>query len=131
MKREYPRKIYAIKHNVTGRVYIGSTGKPIQDRYCAHIRLLRRGKHSSKLMQKDFIEYGEDYTVFELGTIPSEEEREKEYEYMLKYNTGDRRYGYNQYDVEHRAKKKSIKMNFSTDNSELIRKNGLADYEGN
>ena len=119
--RRYPRIVYAIRHTVTGRIYIGSTGKELHERYSAHISLLRKGSHSSKLMQKDFDEFGENYTVYKLDTIPTYNERDMEYQYMLKYDTGNPNKGYNQYDIRLRAKLNSVKMNFSENNDELLK----------
>ena len=120
MHHSYPRKIYAIKHNITGKVYIGSTGKTIEERYRRHISALRKHKHPSKLMQKDFEEFGENYTVYELGEITEYAYREKEYEYILKYKTYDPEIGYNQGDYNVRRKRSSIQMNFSTNNDDLF-----------
>lgn len=99
-----PRTIYAIKHTVTKRIYIGSTSKPIKQRYYAHLSKLRNNKHSAKLMQEDYNKYGEKYEIYKLGVINSFEERFKEYEEMIKHNTFDKRFGYNQGDEE-RAKR--------------------------
>lgn len=108
----FPRQIYAIKHNVTKRIYIGSTSRSLEDRYKDHILQLRKNKHSVKLMQDDFNKYGEDYSVYSLGTIESSEERDKEYQFQLKYNTGDPKFGYNQWDyfIHQRKSKNTVIM---------------------
>lgn len=54
-----PRTIYAIRHNVTGRVYVGSSAAPIK-RIRSHLNALRRGKHNNSAMQSDFDLYGDD-----------------------------------------------------------------------
>lgn len=97
---KYPRIIYAIQHSVTKRIYIGSTAKTIGERYYVHITRLKNNKHSVSLMQEDFNIYGEHYDVYKLGIIESFNERHKEYEEMVKYNTLDIRYGYNQGDAK-------------------------------
>ncbi len=94
----YPKEIYAIKHKVTKRIYIGSTSRGIEERYVNHLYLLRNGKHSSKLMQEDYDKYGEQYDVYRLGVIANATEKTKEYEAMIEHNTFDERYGYNQGD---------------------------------
>lgn len=116
----YPRIIYAIKHNVTGKVYIGSTNQPLKVRYANHIGLLRKGKHSSKELQKDFIEFGEDFTVYKIGDIKDFNEKDKEYQMMLEYDTVNPKYGYNQGDWRKHNRESSIKMNFSANNDELL-----------
>ena len=63
----YPQKIYAIKHKVTKRIYIGTTCREIEIRYRAHINDLKKNKHPSVLMQEDFNKYGEKYDVYEIG----------------------------------------------------------------
>lgn len=60
--------IYAIQHNITKRIYVGCSRK-VESRYVTHIQELRRGKHSSKEMQEDFNNYGEDYSVFILEKL--------------------------------------------------------------
>ena len=85
---DYPRFIYAIQHNESKRMYIGIT-RNVKRRYLNHIYALRSGKHSIEDMQKDFDEYGENYTLFVL------EDLDKEYEYMREYQTYVRGIGYN------------------------------------
>ena len=89
-----PRKVYAIQHNVTKKIYIGST-KNVDSRYLAHIYDLRAGKHTVEDMQADFDLYGEDYSLFILDEIVEYKDRIKEYEWMHKYNTFTRGIGYN------------------------------------
>ncbi len=91
---EFPRKIYAIQHNVTKRMYIGST-KNVDSRYLNHIYKLRAGKHPVEDMQEDFIKYGEDYSLFVLEEITEYQDRMREFEWMHKYNTITRGIGYN------------------------------------
>ncbi|MCI7300435.1 MAG: GIY-YIG nuclease family protein [Clostridiales Family XIII bacterium] len=90
----FPRTIYALQHNRTGRMYIGST-QNITNRYKSHIYALRGNKHTNEEMQKDFDEHGEDFSLFILGEITSYEERFKEYELMREYGTFDMQIGYN------------------------------------
>lgn len=61
---------------------------------------LKKGVHTSVLMQEDFNKYGEQYDVYRIGVINSREEKLKEYEEMIKHNTFDVRYGYNQGDAK-------------------------------
>lgn len=94
-----PRKVYAIQHNVTKKIYIGSS-HDVDTRYKSHIWALRAGKHSVSDMQEDYDEHGEDYSVFILDEITSYDKRGLEYEWMRKYNSIDRNYGYNYKDQE-------------------------------
>lgn len=89
-----PRWIYAIQHNVTKKIYIGSSAHP-DTRYWAHIGALRRGQHQVPEMQQDFDDYGEDYSFFILEQINDFGSRNKEYEWMEKYQTGNTKFGYN------------------------------------
>lgn len=66
-----PRTIYAIQHNKTKRIYIGSS---------ANVPTI-------KDMQKDFDDFGEDFSLFILDEINSYADRIKEYEWMKKYQS--------------------------------------------
>ena len=90
----YPRVIYGIQHNETGRIYIGSSAN-YEARMRSHIYNLRSGAHKNALMQKDYDEYGEDYTVFEIEVINTADERDREFYWMDKLHTDDPTIGYN------------------------------------
>lgn len=75
--------IYAIQHNVTKRIYVGYTTRPIKFRFTAHIAALRRHKHPSKAMQTDFDEYGEDFTIINLESGDEETVRIGQKHYQL------------------------------------------------
>lgn len=89
-----PRQVYEIRHNVTGRAYIGSS-KDVHKRYAHHLSLLRRGVHPVEDMQQDFNEYGENYSFQVLADILKFEERQIEYELMRERGTMSRGNGYN------------------------------------
>ena len=91
---DFPRQIYMIRHNKTGRIYIGSS-RNVHSRCKHHLQLLRTGKHTVEDMQEDFDKYGEDYTVSVLETITEYADRNKEYEWMKKYSSHIREKGYN------------------------------------
>lgn len=86
-------EVYMIRHNVTGRMYIGRSGK-LQKRIYQHLCLLRAGKHPVEDMQKDFDEYGEDFTISVLGA-ENISNRYFEIEMMEKYRSIERGIGYN------------------------------------
>lgn len=89
-----PRQIYAIRHEPTQKMYIGSSAN-VCSRFKAHISHLRRGTHPVEDMQADFDRYGGDYQLFILGEIQTFSERSLEYGWMIRYATYDRRHGYN------------------------------------
>ena len=90
----FPRKVYAIRHNVTNRVYIGSSAN-VDRRLKAHINALRRHAHIVEDMQEDFDKYGEDYTFTILDEVFEYDDKAKEYEWMKKYQSHIRSIGYN------------------------------------
>ena len=102
-----PRDIYAIQHNVTKRIYIGSS-RDVKGRYMNHMYRLRANKHSVEAMQDDFNNYGENYSLYILDKITDFSDKGKEYEWMSKYKTYDREYGYNYKEVGAQAKRKLI-----------------------
>ena len=97
----YPRKVYAIRHNATDRVYIGSSLN-VDRRFKQHLYALQAHTHVVDDMQKDYDEHGEDFTLTILDTINDESEIEKEYEWMDKYQSFIRGVGYNYKDLKRR-----------------------------
>lgn len=91
---KFPREVYMIRHNLTGRMYIGSSCR-CAERISKHLQALRRGKHTVEDFQRDYNEYGDDFSIVILDTINDLNERHKEYEYMKKYNSYTRGIGYN------------------------------------
>ena len=91
---DYPKTIYAIQHNVTKKIYVGSSND-VENRYLSHVYALRNQKHSVEDLQEDFNVYGEDFSLFLLDEIRDFEERHKEFAYMKKYNSHIRGQGYN------------------------------------
>ena len=88
------RTVYAIRHNKTGRIYIGSSER-VKWRIKEHLQTLRRHKCKNPLMQSDFDKYGEDYSFKKLDTISNQSENWKEYYWMLYFRTIDEKFGYN------------------------------------
>ena len=88
--------VYAIQHNKTKRVYIGSTRKP-RERLKTHFRELKSGIHPQKQMQKDYLEFGNDFTIYLLheGELNKRDMLEIEYLYMTVFKTRNPLYGYN------------------------------------
>lgn len=104
---ERPKVIYAIQHRKTGRIYVGSSQK-LEERLHAHLLALKNGTHPVELMQEDADKYGLDYEFFILDKYESCRESKKEYEWMVKLNTGDPKCGYNYKDAHFRNRRKPI-----------------------
>lgn len=104
----YQTTIYAIRHNVTNRVYVGRT-ENFQKRINQHMSNLRAHLHPVEDMQEDFDQYGEDYTITVLEEIWEGPRGEKEYEWMQKLQSHVRGIGYNYkdryfcHDVKHQV----------------------------
>jgi hypothetical protein len=103
-----PFKIYCILHNVTDRAYIGRSRK-VEKRLKDHLFALRSHKHVVEDMQADFDKYGEDYTITILEENVDFKDRNKEHQWMEKYQSNIRGKGYNYKDPKwnhpHRAPK--------------------------
>lgn len=96
-------KIYAIRCKTNKKMYVGRTTQTVEERIRAHLQLLRKGKHTSKLMQEDFKQYGEDaFEYYELEDGLTFQDRDREFFYMDKYKTCDSKYGYNTRDQHSR-----------------------------
>ena len=95
MKAEVGKRVvYAIIHNVTGRIYIGSSER-VKWRIKEHLNLLRKHKCKNRLMQSDFDTYGEKYSFKKIDSINDLRENWKEYYWMLYFRTIDEKFGYN------------------------------------
>lgn len=99
----FPRTVYALRHNPTGKIYVGSSCD-VPQRISLHINALRRGKHIMKAMQDDYNQYGEDYSLFILDSISNIYEKRKESFWMEMLNTRSPNYGYNTGDKSGRFK---------------------------
>lgn len=89
-----PRKVYLLRHTMTGRMYIGSSAD-VEARHMNHLYALRAGNHPIEDMQKDFDEYGENFTFTVLDEIKTLDESEKEYQWMREFKSYVRGVGYN------------------------------------
>ena len=90
----YPRKVYAIRHNVTNRVYIGSSCR-VDRRFQQHISAVRCHRHPVEDMQADFDQHGDNFTLTVLDHIATSEDLYKEYDWMHKNRSYIRGVGYN------------------------------------
>lgn len=67
----------------------------MENRYWSHIYRLRNHQHSIEDMQRDYDDFGEDYSLYLLDEIKVFSERRKEYEWMTKLKSYTRGRGYN------------------------------------
>ena len=105
----YPRTIYAIRHNVTQRIYIGSSFN-YKQRVKNHLYALRGHRHPVEDMQKDFEAFGDDYTITVLEENIDYANRHKEYEWMEKYQSYVREKGYNYKDYLNAPRRYPLKF---------------------
>lgn len=67
----------------------------MESRYWNHVCHLRNHQHSIEDMQRDYDDFGEDYSLYLLDEIKVSSERRKEYEWMNKLKSYIRGIGYN------------------------------------
>lgn len=87
--------IYAIINTESNKIYIGSTNR-LRKRRNEHFTRLRHNNHTNKHLQNSWNKYGED--AFEFRVLEECEESvlmERENFYIDKYNSIDRKLGYN------------------------------------
>lgn len=76
---------YHIINKSTNKEYIGITEKTFEERFKQHKKLLKSNKHPNWILQKDWIDYGEE--GFEFSQITSMEfdsiQEGYDYEYYL------------------------------------------------
>lgn len=89
-----PRTIYAIRHEPTGKVYVGSSSM-LEHRLRCHMNSLKANRHQCRAMQADYNAFGGPYTFFKLGEITRFAERGQEYVWMEILQTRDPAKGYN------------------------------------
>ena len=104
IKGDYKPGIYQICNTVNNKRYIGSS-LSVRRRFTQHLNLLRNNKHHSKHLQNAWNKYGEDSFTFEgLEYCDPDKLLKLEHDYIVKYKTTDRDFGYNiTEDVEHVA----------------------------
>ena len=90
--------IYKIRNILNNKLYIGSTKQFIL-RFSTHKNLLRKNKHENPYLQNSWNKYGEENFKFEILIELSNSELDNilklEEETIVKYNTLNRKYGYN------------------------------------
>ena len=88
--------IYALRNKVNGKLYIGCTNK-FKQRKSSHAGYLNRNSHQNTYLQASHNKYGQDTFEFLILEIIDDSETlfRKEYEYIIKYRTLERDFGYN------------------------------------
>lgn len=89
-----PRTIYAMRHDPTGKIYVGSSSR-LKHRLRQHLTMLKARKHSNEAMQADYDTFGGDYTFFKLEEITRYDDRVREYVWMDLLQTRNPAKGYN------------------------------------
>ena len=91
---KFPAFIYELRHNPTGKAYVGISHTP-KRRWKSHLSALRRGAHPVEDMQADYNAYGENFTFRILEEVKSPGKRSREFAWQLKLRTLERQRGYN------------------------------------
>lgn len=87
--------VYAIKNEVTNRIYVGSSQSP-RYRLNKHMSALKHHQHKNELMQLDYDRYGDDsFVTMIVGEYKEKIEKHQEIFTMKILRTQDERYGYN------------------------------------
>lgn len=90
----FPRIVYAIRHEPTGKIYVGST-HDLCSRLNSHLAALKGGYHKNEAMQKDCNERGFSYSVFVLDFVTNFQDRNKEFLWIDALRTRLEDVGYN------------------------------------
>lgn len=85
--------IYAIQHDVTKRIYVGSTGS--QMRIAHHMAAIKSGRHSVQLINEDCENHGFKFTTYMLEMIPDDLASSREHYWMNYFDTANPDHGYN------------------------------------
>jgi len=89
--------VYKIINKVTGKVYIGMSESDINTRLYSHESCLKYNRHTNKRLQYDYNKYGaENFEFIIIELIPRGTElHTAEHEYIEKYNSNNKDFGYN------------------------------------
>ena len=93
--------VYAIRHEATGRVYVGCT-RNVERRVREHMKQLAAHKHTVPMMQADFDQYGGEYSYYVLfGAYAAYDAFLMERHFMTLLDTRNPEKGYNSNDNSH------------------------------
>jgi group I intron endonuclease len=101
-------RIYKIKNNINGKVYIGQTTSPGKVRWLNHVNKLRKNIHPNKHLQSAWNKYGEKsftYKIITNSCVGLLDVLEKKY--INKYKSTDNKYGYNKDGGGHLSRKRA------------------------
>lgn len=88
--------IYKITNVANGKVYIGQTKVGLHVRKREHVNKLKNGKHRNIHLKEEYAKYGLNSFVFEIIQYCSVEDlEESEKNWIKKFNSDNREYGYN------------------------------------
>jgi group I intron endonuclease len=102
--------VYRILNLLDGKCYIGSS-KHVCTRLREHERKLERGIHRNTYLQNAYNKYGHVFLFYIIEFYEEEIIRTKEQEYMDRYQSYDRKFGYN---LDKLASNASLKMSDET-----------------
>lgn len=88
------KTVYAIKHNKTKRIFVGQSADP-QNAVQLRLQRLRNGNDSNAKMQKDFNEFGEDYSFYKLAEFDPYKDGNQLSMWIFKLKADDPEKGYN------------------------------------
>lgn len=92
---KFPRKVYILRHEATGKIYVGSAADVLL-RYKSHRSKLKHGRHNSTNLQKDYDSHEDkSLSIVVIDSIAGISEKAKEYEWMDLLRTYDPAVGYN------------------------------------
>lgn len=88
------KTIYAMQHNVTKRIYVGSCNHA-DTRIKKHIHDLLRGCHTNKELQKDFDKYGMEFSFYHLDKVEASNQFKEERNWQNALRSNEKATGYN------------------------------------
>lgn len=88
------KTIYAMQHNVTKRIYVGSCNNA-DTRIKKHMHDLLRGCHTNKELQKDFDRYGMEFSFYKIDEVDSGSQFKEERNWQNALRSNDSKTGYN------------------------------------
>ena len=95
IKTEAKGFVYALRHNPTGKIYVGCT-KNVERRIHQHIVQLANNNHPIEAMQQDFNDYPVDYSYYVLfEAFAAYDAHLMEKHFMSLLGTRDPEKGYN------------------------------------
>ena len=91
---KYPRMVYVITNDGTGKKYVGSSANP-KKRFQSHMSMLRSGNHPVEDFQDDHDKGFKSLSFKVVDIISNDSEAYKEYQWMARLCTRSRDTGYN------------------------------------